>query len=135
MQPRGFTKKNADYAREVITTLPGLVAASEQMNPRDMNGRARALWEEACPKLGEVNRLFAELFNALEGPLEISVPPSGNSQDTKAAQNLTGIREWAREQGYEVGDRGRMPKEIIAAYERRTDADANLPQAGEVRLP
>lgn len=28
-----------------------------------------------------------------------------------------GIRVWARENGYEVSDRGRVPAEVIAAYE------------------
>lgn len=30
------------------------------------------------------------------------------------------IREWAREQGYEVSDRGRVPADVRAAYEAAT---------------
>ena len=34
----------------------------------------------------------------------------GSGSDTKA------IREWARENGYDVSDRGRIPADIMAAY-------------------
>ncbi|MEU8952057.1 Lsr2 family protein [Streptomyces sp. NPDC048489] len=37
---------------------------------------------------------------------------SGGSEDSSA------IREWARAQGYEVNDRGRIPSELRAAYEK-----------------
>ncbi|UGY92202.1 histone-like nucleoid-structuring protein Lsr2 [Streptomyces gobiensis] len=37
---------------------------------------------------------------------------SGGSQDTAK------IRAWARENGYEVNDRGRVPAEIREAYEK-----------------
>ncbi|MGW0735288.1 histone-like nucleoid-structuring protein Lsr2 [Streptomyces sp. NPDC002851] len=41
-----------------------------------------------------------------------SVPAAGSSQDT--AQ----IRAWAKENGYEVNDRGRVPASIREAYEK-----------------
>ncbi|GAB41277.1 MULTISPECIES: histone-like nucleoid-structuring protein Lsr2 [Gordonia] len=36
---------------------------------------------------------------------------------TKSAASTSDIREWAIEEGYEVGPRGRLPKEIVEAYE------------------
>lgn len=36
---------------------------------------------------------------------------SSSGTDTKA------IREWAREAGYEVSDRGRIPADVVEAYE------------------
>lgn len=36
-----------------------------------------------------------------------------------AASDAGRIREWARENGYEVSERGRIPAEIRAAYEQR----------------
>ena len=33
-----------------------------------------------------------------------------------AKEQLRAIREWARTQGYEVSDRGRIPAEIVDAY-------------------
>lgn len=35
----------------------------------------------------------------------------------KATASTSDIREWAIEEGYEVGPRGRLPKEIVEAYE------------------
>jgi hypothetical protein len=34
------------------------------------------------------------------------------------------MRSWLRENGYTVKDRGRVPRELIAAYEARTAAPA-----------
>ena len=34
-----------------------------------------------------------------------------------AATNASDIREWARANGYEVSDRGRVPAEVKAAYD------------------
>lgn len=39
---------------------------------------------------------------------------SGRRRDSNVAQ----IREWARENGHKVNDRGRISREIMAAYER-----------------
>lgn len=39
---------------------------------------------------------------------------SKSSQDTKA------VRAWAQENGYEIGDRGRIPEEIQEAYRNRS---------------
>lgn len=36
---------------------------------------------------------------------------SGSGTDTKA------VREWARANGHEVSDRGRIPADLVAAYE------------------
>jgi hypothetical protein len=37
--------------------------------------------------------------------------PSGSREQTKA------IRQWARSQGYELSERGRIPAEIVAAFD------------------
>src|SRR5512135_1616350 len=39
----------------------------------------------------------------------------GEMQRTK--RNLSAIRRWAREQGYQVSDRGRIAGEILARYD------------------
>src|SRR5512142_2424288 len=38
-------------------------------------------------------------------------PPRQTREDTQA------IRQWAREQGYQVSDRGRIPTDVVAAYQ------------------
>jgi hypothetical protein len=37
------------------------------------------------------------------------------------ADERTSIRQWAREQGYDIGDRGRISQQIIAAYREQSD--------------
>jgi hypothetical protein len=50
-----------------------------------------------------------------------SVGPRGSSRNRGEAQAM---RSWLRENGYTVKDRGRVPSELIAAYEARTAAPA-----------
>ena len=45
---------------------------------------------------------------------------SGGSPTKPARRDrdhVRAVREWAREQGYEVGDRGRVPTDIVEAYD------------------
>lgn len=35
---------------------------------------------------------------------------------TDKANSARAVREWARENGYEISDRGRIPSEILAAF-------------------
>lgn len=43
----------------------------------------------------------------------------GASSRPNRRSNLGEIRTWAREQGYEISDRGRIPAAIIEAYDAR----------------
>ena len=45
-------------------------------------------------------------------PRQGAAPAAGGSQDTAK------IRAWAKENGYEVNDRGRVPADIREAYEK-----------------
>ena len=48
----------------------------------------------------------------------VSKRSAGNATSSKGgAASTSDIREWAIEEGYEVGPRGRLPKEIVDAYE------------------
>ncbi|MFD7661330.1 Lsr2 family protein, partial [Streptomyces sp. NPDC059788] len=38
------------------------------------------------------------------------------------------IREWAREQGYEVNERGRIPKKTMKAYDEAHGIDRSMPE-------
>jgi hypothetical protein len=49
------------------------------------------------------------------------VRPRGSSRNRDEAQAM---RSWLRENGYTVKDRGRVPRELIAAYEAQTAAPA-----------
>jgi hypothetical protein len=39
------------------------------------------------------------------------------SRGTNAALNTTEIRNWARENGYDIKDRGRVPADLVAKYQ------------------
>jgi hypothetical protein len=43
--------------------------------------------------------------------------PSRSRRSRTGTSDLTSIREWAKSNGYEVSSRGRIPREVIEAYE------------------
>lgn len=43
---------------------------------------------------------------------------SSTSTSTERRQHSNAIRSWARQNGYPIGDRGRIPAEIVEAYEK-----------------
>ncbi|GAB4086511.1 Lsr2 family protein [Myceligenerans cantabricum] len=47
-----------------------------------------------------------------------SAPAARANRRTRSANNTAAIREWAREQGHKVSDRGRIAAEIVTAYEK-----------------
>jgi hypothetical protein len=47
-----------------------------------------------------------------------STRPAANREHTKA------VREWARDNGYELADRGRIPANVVTAYEQAQAAPA-----------
>ena len=60
--------------------------------------KIRALWSNVSP--------------------ESRTPISAQGKDTRAvsAFDATSVRAWARVRGYDIGDRGRLPVDIVAAY-------------------
>jgi hypothetical protein len=42
------------------------------------------------------------------------------SRGSNSALNTTEIRNWAREQGYDIKDRGRVPADLVAKYQAAT---------------
>ncbi len=46
--------------------------------------------------------------------------PKQAAKDSGDREENRAIREWAREQGYEVSDRGRIPSEVVDAYHQAT---------------
>lgn len=65
--------------------------------------------------LSEENR--QRLRAALGEFIEAGVKVSGvRSRSTSSPMDLAAVRTWARGNGYEVSDRGRIPKQIMEAY-------------------
>lgn len=73
------------------------------------------LTEENAQKFRE----FMEVY--VENGTRITARKTGggrSSQKTSTVNNKA-VREWARAEGYEISDRGRIPAEIIEAYRAR----------------
>ncbi len=45
---------------------------------------------------------------------------AGRASRASSALNTTEIRSWAREQGYDIKDRGRVPADLVAKYQAAT---------------
>jgi hypothetical protein len=45
---------------------------------------------------------------------------AGRSAKANGAVNTTEIRNWARENGYDIKDRGRVPADLVAKYQAAT---------------
>lgn len=49
----------------------------------------------------------------------VSKPGAGKTSQAGPSYDAKAVRAWAADNGYEVGDRGRIPLEILTAYENR----------------
>lgn len=90
------------------TVLFALDGKSYEIDLNDEN--AAELREKLAPFVGVARKTSS-------GPR--AVRRMGSS---KPAQDLGAVRAWARENGYEVNDRGRVPATIMKAYEAASAA-------------
>ena len=44
--------------------------------------------------------------------------PEGQARDTTNRERTAAIREWSRQHGHQISDRGRIPKSIVQASEK-----------------
>lgn len=60
-------------------------------------------------------------------------PARRDADGSRSRTELPAIREWARTHGHQVSDRGRLPGDVVNAYEHRDDtpAPAAVPPAPE----
>jgi len=56
--------------------------------------------------------------------------PSGAAPATVDREQSKAIREWARSQGLEVSDRGRIPNSVTEAYSRPTESRVTSSRSG-----
>lgn len=77
----------------------------------DLNAaHARELHDSLAPYVERARRISGVARQAAERRRGASAGGAGS----------TGIRYWARENGIEVKDRGRMPKDVVARYNAAT---------------
>lgn len=67
----------------------------------------------------------ADTGGARQGRARLSAPaatPSGTGSDAATREHNRAVRVWARENGFTVSERGRIPSEVVEAYRRGTPA-------------
>jgi hypothetical protein len=84
---------------------------------------AQALRDALAPWLGHARRVGGRsgggggrARSGGSGAAKASGRSSGGSNGTARA-DLSAIRQWARENGFQVSDRGRVSSEVMTAYE------------------
>lgn len=92
-----------DGSEATETISFGLDGASYEIDLNDAN--AAALREAFAAYVGHARKVSTGRRSSTRRS------SGGSGTDTKA------VREWARANGHEVSDRGRVPAEIVAAYE------------------
>jgi hypothetical protein len=91
---------------EFSVKLPGARKAREYV--LDLRPSNLTKFEAA---IGKYISAATEVRGATNSTKTTATPAQGS-----AKQQLRAIREWARTQGYDVSDRGRIPAEIVDAY-------------------
>ena len=85
----------------------GLDRKQYELDLSDKN--AKKLRDALAPFVASARRAGGGSRRAGSGP----TPPS-----TSHRERNTAIREWAREHGFEVAERGRIPRNVLEAYEK-----------------
>ena len=123
-------------AQKVITKYTDDLDGSEASGSVDfgLDGKSYEidLSDENASKLRDV---FAPYVAAARrsggGRRQVSTAPRGASSG-RSREETGAMRTWLRENGYSVKDRGRVPAELIGAYESKTPAPK---QTVDVELP
>lgn len=68
-------------------------------------------------KLDKALKPFVAAALKVRGPRGRRPKAVGSNSSSSSKDRLGTIREWARESGYEVSDRGRIKAEIVEAFE------------------
>lgn len=103
----------ADYQIELCATH--LAAFVERLVPWIAKSR-----KAPAPQLKRTNRSRTTTSTPIPASRSTpSRPATARRPARRDPEQLEGIRIWARAHGFDVGERGRIPAEIEAAYNRR----------------
>jgi transketolase len=92
---------------------------------RQARTTSNALFDVLMPQHPELIDLSAdELEEAVSSVYDIPVlaakNPSTRGHSKNVSEDRSAVRSWAKANGFEVGDRGRIPEAILTAYAART---------------
>lgn len=77
--------------------------------------RSIDLCDSCLPKF-ETFRLLTERWTKCSSPVEPEKPKRTRSERPSVRTDNAEVRAWAREHGYDLGERGRIPDEVRAKY-------------------
>jgi hypothetical protein len=92
-----------------------LDGVSYEIDVSDAN--AGKLRDSLAPWVGHARRVGGRSGGSSGGTRARSGGGSGRSRGN-SKHDLSDVRSWARENGFQVSDRGRVSSEVIAAYEK-----------------
>lgn len=121
--------RTPETAQLPVDTLLKWAAAHGDKVVRDHADKARASLEilrtrysadtELARLDGEAARLEAQLEQLRARRAELN-PPKGRAP---RSYDAAVVRSWARENGHEVPDRGKVPKKVVDAWKQATGGD------------
>ena len=83
----------------------------------------------------KIANLEAEFFAKMEKYVEVAKVVSTTKARRSNTEDPAKVREWARDNGYDVKDRGRINADIVTAYKKRntkkveTETETETPEA------
>ena len=103
---------------QLIDDLDGSQASDTVSFSLDGRGYALDLSEKNAAKLRDALAPFVASARRHGGRRGSSGSPKMTPRPATDRERTTAIREWAREHGHKVADRGRIPATVIQAYEK-----------------
>jgi nucleoid-associated protein Lsr2 len=109
----------------LVDDLTGEVAENIRTVEFALDGRAYELdlTEENSAKLHDALSQYVNAARKLGGRRRGGTRPDGVSKSTSRPtgynrETLKSIREWAKKNGHNVSDRGRLPTEVVQAWDK-----------------
>jgi hypothetical protein len=102
----------------LIDDLDGSQASDTVSFSLDGRGYALDLSEKNAAKLRDALAPFVASARRNSGRRGSSGSPKMTQRPTTDRERTTAIREWAREHGHKVANRGRIPSSVVEAYEK-----------------
>jgi hypothetical protein len=103
---------------QLIDDLDGSQASDTVSFSLDGRGYALDLSEKNAAKLRDALAPFVASARRHGARRRSSGSPKMTQRPATDRERTTAIREWAREHGHKVADRGRIPVTVIQAYEK-----------------
>ncbi|MFE5407806.1 Lsr2 family protein [Microbacterium sp. NPDC056569] len=73
--------------------------------------------ENAAALRGALERYTKAARTVASGRTTSNTASTGRKRRRSGQQDYSGVREWAKQNGYQVSERGRVPASVLEAYE------------------